>query len=198
MNEKIILTDVDGVLVSWIDRFHEWMSKRGFEVIDESQYSIEGKFQINKELANNLANEFSNCEEIMTLRAFDDAKEYVTRIAQEFGYKFRVITSLSNEVKTQRWRRINLESNFGPVFDEIICLPHGDNKHTTLLDYEKSKLIWVEDKVENAELGSWLGLNSFLINRPYNQYRNWNSNIKFNRIDSWKEIYEYVKSCESS
>ena len=41
MNDKIILTDCDGVMLSWEDQFHNWMNFRGHNRIDSSSYWLE-------------------------------------------------------------------------------------------------------------------------------------------------------------
>lgn len=196
MKNKIILTDADGVLVSWINGFHQWMNDQGFMIVDESQYDIHKKFGISKKQGNKLCWDFSHSNYIMTLKPFEDAKTYVPKIANDFGYKFRVITSLSDDEKVARMRKVNLESLFGPVFEDILCLPHGDNKHNALLQYQNLNYIWVEDKIQNANLGTAMGLYSFLIDRPYNQV-NHEYEIFYRRINSWKEIYEHLLLIES-
>ena len=50
--------------------------------------------------------------------------------------------------------------------------------------------MWIEDKTENANLGAEMGLNSFLIEHPYNI--NNKTHEEVNRVRNWKEIYEYV------
>lgn len=197
MKEKILLTDADGVLVSWIDGFHSWMKSNGYSIVDESKYEIHEKYGISRKEGNKLCYQFSHSNEIMTLRPFDDARKYVRKIHYDLGYKVRVITSLTDDVRVQRLRRVNLESTFGPIFDDILCLPHGDNKFKALSRYVDSEYIWVEDKNENAHLGTNLGLYSFLIDRPYNQTGHPQSEYFYQRVKSWKEIYDHIVALES-
>ena len=48
--EKIILTDCDGVLLAWEDAFHDWMKSKGFTKKAEATYDISASFGIPKTL----------------------------------------------------------------------------------------------------------------------------------------------------
>ena len=59
-SNRIILTDVDGVLLQWEKHFREWMAMRGFELRPnfEKSYSMEERYGIKKVLKENLIEEF--------------------------------------------------------------------------------------------------------------------------------------------
>ena len=58
-DEKIILTDCDGVLLAWEDAFHDWMKTKGFTKKAEATYDISTTFGIPKTLGKKLVKEFN-------------------------------------------------------------------------------------------------------------------------------------------
>jgi len=48
-------------------------------------------------------------------------------------------------------------------------------------------LIWIEDKLENAELGDSLGLESLVVEHAHNMH-----NEDFPTFSKWEYIYEYI------
>ena len=60
-SNRIILTDVDGVLLEWEKHFAEWMSERGFELRPgaEKKYSMVERYGIKKQLKESLIEEFN-------------------------------------------------------------------------------------------------------------------------------------------
>jgi len=194
MKESIILTDCDGVLVNWNLKFSDWMIKKGYAVIDETAYQVGKRFGKNRyglsnELSNELISYFNESAVIESLPPMRDAIKYVRKLHEEFGYVFKVITSLSDDLDSARLRKRNLDVLFGEgVFDEIVCLPCGADKDGALEKYRGTDLYWIEDKPENADLGVSLGLDSILLEHSYNMsYNGFATKAK-----TWKDIYKYV------
>jgi len=48
LSNKVILTDVDGVLLDWEYSFNAWMNKHGYEVVPgkENEYNVGKKIRI--------------------------------------------------------------------------------------------------------------------------------------------------------
>ena len=83
----------------------------------------------------------------------------------------------------------NLELLFGKeLFDDYIYLPCGADKDKELKKYEGTECFWVEDKVENAEVGKGFGLNSILVAHEHNAY--YEGDIP--RYWKWKDIYKHI------
>jgi hypothetical protein len=66
----------------------------------------------------------------------------------------------------QEYRKQNLINCFGDVFEKIICVNRSVDKAVFLKSYPSS--YWVEDHATNANMGSDLGHESFLVDAPYN------------------------------
>jgi len=119
--------------------------------------------------------------------AFRDSVEYVTKLS-ELGWKFEVISCLDKDKYAQKLRQKNLLHLFGDVFDFIDCaLDFTVGKEQYLLDRYKGKnYYWIEDSVDHAESGKRVGLNSIVMDHPYN--KEWDGP----RVKNWKEVYQII------
>jgi FMN phosphatase YigB (HAD superfamily) len=186
LNEKVILTDCDGVLVDWLYGFKEFMAERGYTEQDPTGYAIWKRYGfINKEAGEGLVREFNNSAAMAYLTPNLDAVKYVKKLHEECGYVFRVITSMSLNKYAYKARLKNLHDLFGEnVIDELVCLDTGADKDHALEPYKDSGCVWVEDKYKNAKLGQDLGLDAFLIDLPHNRQFEFD-----NRVTGWEDIY---------
>ena len=190
MKEKIILTDADGVLFDWIFSFDQWMKKHGYEKICDKKYCMAESYGLEKFQIRRLIRIFNESAMIRKLPPLRDAIKYVKKLHEDHGYVFHVITSLSSEEYSQHLRTKNLCEMFGDsVFARYVYLDTGADKDDALKEYESSGCFWIEDKVENCELGVSLGLNSILMAHDYNANQTPEGAI---RTQNWKEIYSVV------
>lgn len=195
-NKKKMVCDADGVLVNWEYAFNLWVQDLGLVPVPgtEKVYDLSVKYGISKENCRNIVRKFNSSISIGYLPAMRDSVEYVTRLSQE-GYVFDVVTSLSLDPFAQKLRTQNLKKLFGNVFDQIHYLDTGANKDEVLFNnYYNSGLIWIEDKIENANAGFVYGLKPILLAHGHNfEYRNEYIPVAKN----WKEIYDMVKESET-
>jgi FMN phosphatase YigB (HAD superfamily) len=186
MKEKVILVDADGVLLDWEYSFGVWMNSIGYELIDENAYKIHERFSgLDYELSKRLVRFFNESANVRYLPPHRDAIKYVRELHESYGYIFHCITSLSLNPYAQKLREQNLRELFGPTtFDRILCLDTGADKDEALEEYKDTGCFWVEDKPENAEVGSQLGLDSILMAHGHNA--DYSGQIR--RVQNWKEI----------
>ena len=190
INEKLILVDCDGVLLDWQYSFYKWMAARGYHPVTHAEYDMGKTFDMSYDQAKQMCEYFNCSAAIGWLTPFRDAVKYVKKLHEDHGFVFHCITSLSTDVYAGKLRKKNLEALFGKkVFEEVICLECGGDKDEALLPYKDTGCIWVEDKPENALLGSQLGLNSILIEHEHNENFN-NDNVQ--KVTRWKEIYNLI------
>ena len=188
-DERIILTDVDGVLLNWGYAFKVWMQERGHELQDAEVYKVDEMFQLERAYSKKLVRHFNESAAIGFLPPLRDAIHYVRKLHEEHGYVFHAITSLSLDPHAARLREENLKKLFGETaFAKVVCLDTGADKDEALEPYRDSGFVWIEDKVENAEVGDKLGLDSILIEHGYNM-----DNKDFPLMKNWKEVYEYLE-----
>ena len=192
-NNKVILTDADGVLLNWEYAFCCYLEQRDYTQIENGnwEYDIAKRFGISRNEAIKHVKVFNESAAMGFLPALRDAMYYVKRLHEEHGYVFRCITSMSLDPNAYKLRKMNLEKLFGKTaFEQLVCLDTGADKDEALEPYRDSGLYWVEDKLSNAQLGLDLGLTSILIEHGFNM----NDDIPegMQKVVNWKEIYEIV------
>lgn len=192
LNKKVILTDVDGVLLDWVHSFTQWMERHGYTQIanGENEYDIGTRYGLEFEEKERLVRMFNESAWIRKLPPLRDAIKYVRKLHEEHGYIFRVISSLSTDPYAGHLRTKNLIEMFGPtVFESYTYVDTGADKDEVLEPYRDTGCWWIEDKVENAVLGRTLGLDSILVNHPFNK-ESFVGDMP--RCNNWKEIYETI------
>ena len=189
-HERIILTDVDGVLLNWGYAFKVWMEQKGYDVKDPDVYNVDKIFDMERAESKKMVRHFNESASVGFLPPLRDAIHYVRKLHEEHGYVFHAITSLSLDPHAAKLREQNLAKLFGETaFEKVVCLDTGADKDEALEPYRDSNLVWIEDKVENAEVGDKLGLDSILIEHAYNM-----DNKDFPLMKNWKDVYEYLES----
>lgn len=190
MNNKIILTDCDGVLCNWEYAFDVYMQQHGFNKVDTLKYNIGKRYGIDDEQGKKLIKIFNESAHIGFLPPLRDAMYYVKRLHEEHGYVFHCITSLTNDKNAQELRKMNLRKLFGETaFEKFVFLDTGADKDEALEPYRNSGYYWIEDKIVNCQVGQQLGLKSLLVEHGHNmEYED----PEIPRVKNWKEIYDIV------
>lgn len=194
MKNKIVLTDCDGVLLNWIGAFEQFMFDRGYTRVPntEHDYGIDSRFGIDHKTAHSLIEEFNNSDRIANLDVFADSLEYVTKLSK-LGFRFIIVTSISNSASAREKRIHNVESIFGKVFDEIHCIGTNESKSYILENlWGGSDLFWIEDHPRQALSGHEAGLRTVLIDHPYNSHFQTDLFPRVSYQHPWKEIYSMI------
>jgi FMN phosphatase YigB (HAD superfamily) len=192
---KSILTDCDGVLLDWEWAFHIWMQERGLVQRPNAKnyYGIHEQYEdVTKTDAKKFTRLFNESAAIGFLPPLRDSVYWIKRLNQEYGFRFICITSLSTDKNAQKLRRMNLEKYYGDVFDDVICLPTGSDKHEALEPFRDSGLWWIEDKPENSDLGYSVGLRSILLEHGHNM----NHECPYPIVKNWREIFDLITSVD--
>lgn len=190
---KVILTDADGVLVTWLDGFEKFMDNKGYRVTPntEHQYAMADRYSITVSRSFDLVREYNESSFIAQLPPFLDSIEYIPKLV-EHGFKFICVSSLSSNPQAGLYRKKNLENLFGDNFLDVICLEMGSFKGPALEQWKDSGLFWIEDHIKNAEAGHSLGLKTVLIQHDHNQHYETEDFPIVGPTDPWKEIYELI------
>lgn len=192
MADKTILTDCDGVLLDWEEKFRTWMERLGYKLNPDrlTCYSIGEQYSISHEKSIELIAKFNSGSDFESLVPWKDSVEYVQRLHTE-GWNFVVITTAGTHPWTYGLRRRNLDKVFGEgVINELHILPvHGD-KGVLLSKYEGRNLFWIEDKPSNAEIGLRYGLRPLLMTATHNK----NYKGPAEKVNNWAEIYKIIQS----
>jgi len=195
MSDKLILVDVDGVLLDWKNGFLQFMAIEGIVEKDNTKYHVwewmetKDKKEIDEEKGRFMIEYFNRSAWMCFLDPLRDAVDVVKELKQQ-GYEFKAITSMHTDRPAQELRKMNLADNFGEgTISDITFLPTGADKREALEKYEGSGAWWIEDKVENAKLGKDLGLKPIIIEHEYNknEYTHDIPTAKF-----WSTVYKHI------
>jgi len=201
-NNRIILTDVDGVLLEWEHHFTKWMLQktlfddRGaryhpYRLLPDKQdtYWMEERFGLTKNEIRVHIREFNRSAWMSTQRPMLESQTWVKLLAAE-GWTFIPITSQTSDIPAQELRKRRLGELFGDhVFTNYHILGTGADKDSALAEFHDTGLYWVEDKPANAVAGLKYGLKPILIDHPYNRDCNHPDII---RVNNWKQIHEIL------
>ena len=188
--DKVILTDVDGVLLDWEYAFDVWMSRHGYKVEVENVYNVAKKYNLPLQDAQRLVLMFNESAWVRRLPPLRDAIKYVRKLHDDHGYVFHAITSMTDDEYAQHLRTKNLRELFGDtIFERYVYLGCGAPKDKALAEYRGSGCYWIEDRIENAECGYYNnGLNPLIMAHENNA--NYRGPIR--RVQNWKEIYQLI------
>ena len=201
-SNKIILTDVDGVLLEWENHFTKWMLQRTlfdekgsrvypYRLLEdkENTYEMAERFGVTKLEIRKEIREFNKSAWMGTQSPMPDSQTWIKLLHAE-GWTFIPITSQTSDKPAQELRKRRLEELFGKqVFSNYHILGTGADKDSALAEFHNTGLYWVEDKPKNALAGLNYGLRVILIDHPYNRDFN-HPNIT--RVNNWKQIHEML------
>ena len=201
-NNRIILTDVDGVLLEWEHHFTKWMLQKTLfddrgsryhphRLLPDKQdtYWMEERFGLTKNEIRIHIREFNRSAWMGTQRPMMESQTWVKLLAAE-GWTFIPITSQTSDIPAQELRKRRLGELFGNhVFTNYHILGTGADKDGALAEFHDTGLYWVEDKPANAVAGLKYGLKPILIDQPYNRDFNHPEVI---RVSNWKQIHSLL------
>jgi hypothetical protein len=188
-DDKLILTDVDGVLLWWEDAFHGWMQSRGHSKLPSDTYSLHEHYHgLSKEQAKRDVIEFNGSSWMLGVPAFRDARTGVARLV-EAGYKFHAITAMGTDLYAAELRQMNLDRVFGHgVFVDLTVVGLNSDKRAALEPYRGSGLPWVEDSPSHAADGVEMGLDVYLMTHLYNR----DDVAGTKRVNCWADICNFI------
>ena len=201
-NSRIILTDVDGVLLEWEKHFTDWMLQRSYFNDKEERiypykllpgkqntYEMAERFGLSIPEIRKEIREFNRSAWMGTQRPMLESQTWVKLLAAE-GWTFIPITSQTSDIPAQQLRKRRLGDLFGDhVFTNYHILGTGADKDSALAEFHNTGLYWVEDKPNNAVAGLKYGLKPILIDHPYNQDLN---HPEVTRVSNWQEIHKLL------
>ena len=201
-SNRIILTDVDGVLLEWEHHFTKWLQLRSYfdengnryypyKLVDNSHddYEMANRFGVSKDTIRQEIREFNRSAWMGTQRPMMESQTWVKLLAAE-GWTFVPITSQTSDIPAQCLRKKRLGELFGDhIFKNYHILGTGADKDSALAEFHETGLYWVEDKPKNALAGLSYGLKPILIDHPYNREFNHPDII---RVNNWKQIHEIL------
>jgi beta-phosphoglucomutase-like phosphatase (HAD superfamily) len=192
MSKRMILCDVDGVLLHWEQAFDSWMKRQGYQKQKEGSYNVADHYDLDKNSCALLIQIFNESAAMRYLDPIDGASHYLN-LLHEAGYTIRLITSQTLEPMAHRAREDNLRDKFGSIFDTVIFLETGSDKDEVLATQSVGSF-WIEDKPVNALAGLKAGMIPMLYTQPHNRDFKHKDVV---RCDTWKDIYQFISTYQN-
>ena len=201
-SNRIILTDVDGVLLEWENHFTEWMLQRSYYNDKEERvypykllsgkqntYEMAERFGVTIPEIRKEIREFNKSAWMATQCPMQDSQTWVKLLAAE-GWTFIPITSQTSDIPAQKVRKKRLGDLFGEhIFANYHILDTGADKDSALAEFHNTGLYWIEDKPKNALAGLNYGLKPILIDHPYNRDF---QHTEITRVNNWQAIHKLL------
>lgn len=172
--EKIILTDVDGVLLDWEPIIYEFLEHdKGIVAKEERKkgnYFLKDILEIPAEDARKLIVEFTHSDFFKKMPAKQCALDAVKQLKND-GWKFIAITACDQDhhdqdiKKALQNRADNLSLHFDDAFSELHFSKIAGCKSPFLQQYHPTW--WIEDSVNNANTGHEIGHRSIIMHSQH-------------------------------
>lgn len=159
-DNKIILTDVDGIMVKWASSLPFFAARNNIPtdmmiqmIVDEKFRSMSEIFGCSDEFAEKLMMEYNNSKFIRFLQGYDDALVVVNRLKKK--YTFVGITALGNTPTAALNRITNLNTLFPSAFKDIMMVDYNQSKTQRYLEAKKKYgdriVCFIDDLAVNLE-----------------------------------------------
>ena len=185
MQRKILLTDIDGVVLDWQKHFNKYLDHYypREELFDPTVFA-------QGERTGKIIKEFNNSAWIGFLEPWKDSVEVLTEL-NHMGWKIYGCTSMGTDQYANALRKKNIETLMPDVFAQLEIIPFMQPKGNWLAPWKGSGAVWVEDKWSNAIIGADMGIKTFLMKQSYNSKQDYQG---VEKVDNWRQIYNKVIS----
>lgn len=167
MHKYTLVTDCDGVLVSWFSQIKAFLESKGrctnhldVLIAGNPYNSHELLFPAKtKEESYSLFDEYNNSHFISKLTVLEkESIKAIYRISKMVNIV--VVTNLSKIEESQERRKLNIDNIYGDIFKEVHCLPPFSNKTEKLIEVSKGEevIMWIDDCVHHVQEGIKAGI----------------------------------------
>lgn len=190
----LILTDIDQVVLKWIDGAETFLRKKGFNILKplKDVYYFEECVGVDTETSTKLSEEFNTSKEFANLDLMEGVEEAFSKLSRYHDLTVIGITAAGTSTRTQYLRWCNVEKHLPKLFRDIhFVTPEDSRKISYLTKYEPT--IWIEDSLKGALEGIESNHTTYLINTAYNQVTDETlETSKIIRVKGWDEISESI------
>lgn len=199
--KKVILTDVDGVLLNWESNLLDFLIEK--ENVSEKVLMNVRKYietfsvtDFKKAFSNNfdLVTDYNNSIYSKSLTPLPDAQDIINNIKNQ--YDIIAITAMGTSKEAISNREENLEKYFPNAIKEIRFVDLNQSKKDHFIDltkkYGENIICYVDDASYNSQVFHEVNKNAtnFYMNR-YREAKIPTGNIKI--VDNWYEISDQIK-----
>lgn len=198
---KIILSDIDGVMLDWMGGFSKWLNAR-FGWVEkpgsEIYYSVMDRFA---ELNNvstviELVTQFNNSDEFGQLEYFADAESGVNLLRERMGDKVVIVpvTQIGNTPRSRALRQKNLTDRFGADlfdFNLMYTFDLSEGKHRAFTRWQDSGILFIDDHAKHCQDAHEHGIHTFMFGTTYNLDDSIGGVRRVNCWEDWVDAIEY-------
>lgn len=194
---KLLLTDVDGVLFDWVKKFAEYIKGQGIKTRSEEpmDWHLHKWLGVTSAEAHEMVEEFNRSDAFRNLEPIAGAVDAL-KYFKKAGWKIVAITACSADKKAIAHREQNLVREFGSVFANIHCVALGTSKNDILSLYQYNQPWWIEDRFENALEGKEKGFNTILFSASHNKHQDVQLH-GIHRCNNWIEVVALTSEHEA-
>lgn len=131
--KKVVLTDIDGVVISWQSGLPYFAQKYDLPlahilqmIVDDKFVSPAELFDCSEEFADKLICKYNDSDFIRYLAPYSDALKVINELKTH--YEFVAVTALGDSVDAHLNRKFNLNALFPGAFKEIMMCAHNGSK----------------------------------------------------------------------
>lgn len=163
--KKVIVTDVDGVLLSWQSGLPYFAQKYNLpldhilEMIQDDKFISPGKlFNCDDELGEKLIEKYNASDFIRYLAPYMDALKQVNILKKE--YEFIAVTALGGSIDSRLNRQFNLNALFPGAFKDIYVCKHSASKEEAFRKvkdkYGDRIVMYIDDLAHHVDMASFV------------------------------------------
>lgn len=192
--KPVLLTDCDNVLLRWFANIPAFLQSKGLP-IDHLDGKLDGnQFFDHKELFCTTCEEtsfsrlieYNTSKYIASLPVMEpDAVNVLSRLSRIAD--IIVVTNISDNPVSKQYRTHNLNSVYGNVFNDIVCLePHAD-KSSAIASIASTRdvILWADDRICHVNEGIKAGVPSYQYTYDMHCGRNTG---EVDEVSSWRNI----------
>lgn len=191
---KVLLVDIDGVVLNWNSMFDEHMIRLGHTLKEgyDTIYHLPHRYDVEDSQMHEIVFKFNTSHAICELPAYKDALVYIPKLKKE-GFEIHAITCIGDHRVSRNFRKRNLKHVFGKdVFTSVICAPMYSCKGAFLEQWKGTGYVWVEDTPKHAQKGLEMGLNPYIIPHSYNQGE-YSHIPRVSHDTPWYDLYHIIQ-----
>ena len=191
---KKIGLDLDSVLaeiMSPLNNYHNRIYKTNHQINHYTTFDLSIVWNCTKEQAMDRVYEFYYSSDFDLIIPVDGAFDAINKLVK--NYELIVITSRPHitQKKTDQWIKKYFSNNISKIIHTNQFSKHDQKKKLkSQVARELDISIFVEDNIEYANDCAINSIQTYLIDMPWNQSKDLNSNII--RVNSWNEIVKHL------
>jgi hypothetical protein len=196
MSKKILVTDVDFVLLDWVVGLKPFFDEKGIQSDHLDQYrgstyypNLSELFFNDNEAENiKLMKEFNDSHWIEHLPIFqDDARKHLENISKKTD--IYALTCLGDGQEQKMKRTQNLINHYGDIFKDVLCIPVRTSKAPTFKKLLETNDIhcYVDDRENHLAEAVSCNIDTLLFKRNENH-----AETESNVVNCWSEIDSYL------